>query len=786
MDRHVSLTGGHLVIDFPVSKRYLELCKWDKEREFTHVRYTAATCDPDTFGRPDSKYELRPAILQRKTELFIVMTMYNEDEELFAKTMTSVSIRLLYVVCIVADGKTKIHPRVLTLLQTMGIYVPDVARSTVDGKPVTAHLFEFTTQLAVDKEMHIRSHKDGIVPVQVLFCLKEKNAKKINSHRWFFNAFGPILSPNVCVLLDVGTKPTGTSIYHLWRAFDRDSRVGGACGEIKAELGEGCRNILNPLVASQNFEYKMSNILDKPLESVFGYIQVLPGAFSAYRYSALQNTSPNVGPLASYFRGETLHGGEADVFSANMYLAEDRILCFELVTKRNAKWVLKYVKPQPDRTQAPKQMCQLPSQVAPISTSHSILLPLLTLPTTSELVSQRRRWLNGSFFAAVHSLTNCSKLFSSGHGPRRKLLFAIQTFYNLVNLMFSWVSIANFYLTFHFLFQAVKDPETDPFHGPGPTIFQVLQKVYFAAIVVQFIISFGNRPQGFPTLYYLLPTLFALIMGFLLYAGFYAVYQNILTAITTVQESTGVPIRTNIVNLLKNSSFRSIVISLASTYGMYAFSSLLHFDVWHVVTSMVQYMFLLPTYTNVFTVYAFCNLHDISWGTKGDNVASKAGSTSSAPTTTPKPGEPIPPPRTGLLITLPTDDPQTLNEAYIASLKELEQKPQQTRTKRDAQTKLDDYFRMYRTKVVLAWLATNGVMIIGLTYPAVEEAFTKWGDGVNLYLAIIFWSVCGLSVVRFLGSCAYLVLWMMERSFDGTFGRKPFDIEKERGDVRRR
>lgn len=39
------------------------------------------------------------------------------------------------------------------------------------------------------------------MPVQMIFCLKEKNAKKINSHRWFFNAFGPVLQPNIwCVL----------------------------------------------------------------------------------------------------------------------------------------------------------------------------------------------------------------------------------------------------------------------------------------------------------------------------------------------------------------------------------------------------------------------------------------------------------------------------------------------------------------------------------------------------------------------------------------------------------
>jgi chitin synthase len=137
--------------------------------------------------------------------------------------------------------------------------------------------------------------------------------------------------------------------------------------------GKHWRGILNPLgklrayqnitklnnvsVASQDFEYKTSNILDKTTESMFGYISVLvrpfawsltpfsdvlflqPGAFSAYRcassyppnsitltffrYIALQNDERGIGPLASYFKGEILHGRDTDIFTSNMYLAED-------------------------------------------------------------------------------------------------------------------------------------------------------------------------------------------------------------------------------------------------------------------------------------------------------------------------------------------------------------------------------------------------------------------------------------------------------------------------------
>ena len=161
--------------------------------------------------------------------------------------------------------------------------------------------------------------------------------------------------PEICVLIDAGTKPGHKSIYYLWEAFYNDPHLGGACGEIHAMI-KGGKKLLNPLVAAQNFEYKMSNILDKPLESSFGYVSVLPGAFSAYRYRAIQGR-----PLEQYFHGDHsladrlgakgIHG--MNIFTKNMFLAEDRILCFELVAKAGDRWTLTYVKPSKAETDVP-------------------------------------------------------------------------------------------------------------------------------------------------------------------------------------------------------------------------------------------------------------------------------------------------------------------------------------------------------------------------------------------------------------------------------------------------
>ncbi|KAL1926303.1 hypothetical protein VTP01DRAFT_6000 [Rhizomucor pusillus] len=732
----IRLTHGNLVINCPVPDKLLSAVP-RKDEEFSTMRYTAVTCEPDEF--PHKNYALRQQRYNRHTELFIVITMYNEDEVLFARTMHGVMKNIAHlcslrnskmwgpegwkkvVVSIVADGRKVINKRVLSVLAAMGVYQAGIAKNVVDDKPVKAHLYEFTTQISVDQDMKLKGADKGIVPVQVLFCLKEKNAKKINSHRWFFNAFGPLLQPNVCVLLDVGTRPGNISLYQLWKTFDRQPNVGGACGEIRAMLGPAYRYLLNPLVAAQNFEYKMSNILDKPMESVFGYISVLPGAFSAYRYKALQNDINGHGPLEKYFKGEALHGAAgAGLFEANMYLAEDRILCFELVAKRNDRWLLQYCNTAFAETDVPDGL--------------------------AEFISQRRRWLNGSFFAGVYSLWHFQAVWNSSHSLTRMILLAIQTGYNVVSLLFSWFALGNFYITFYFITKSLADPDADPFgNGWGSRLFDIFRYVYLFVIVVVFICSLGNRPQGSKWLFATCLAVFSVIMCYMLFASSWLVYKGIEFAKQDIKWTSDSSV--NLVLALENPGLRNMLVSVMATYGLYLVSSLLYAQPWHMVTSFLPYLILLPGYINILNIFAFCNTHDVSWGTKGDNTVSKdlGVVTRQKKTGGSKDEEEVE-------LFLPADQ-LDINSEYEEALQDLERKKVDPVP---ATPNRDDYHRSFRTHLVLLWIACNALLVSLTTSTQYDIIFVE--SAGETYMAVILWTNAGLAAFRFVGSLMYLIL----------------------------
>ncbi|KAK0388779.1 hypothetical protein NLU13_5022 [Sarocladium strictum] len=716
--REVQLINGELILECKIPTILYSFLPRRDEVEFTHMRYTAVTCDPDDFVPKGYKLRQQIGRTARETELFICVTMYNEDEIGFTRTMHAVMKNIAHfcsrsrsrtwgeagwqkiVVAIISDGREKIHPRTLDALAAMGVYQHGIAKNYVNNRAVQAHVYEYTTQVSLDSDLKFKGAEKGIVPCQMIFCLKEKNQRKLNSHRWFFNAFGKALNPNVCILLDVGTRPGTNSLYHLWKAFDTDSNVAGACGEIKAMKGKFGSNLLNPLVASQNFEYKMSNILDKPLESVFGYITVLPGALSAYRYHALQNDETGHGPLSQYFKGETLHGQHADVFTANMYLAEDRILCWELVAKRNERWVLKYVKGCKGETDVPDAV--------------------------PEFISQRRRWLNGAFFAAVYSLVNCRQIMTTDHTLARKILLSIEFVYQFVQVLFTYFSLANFYLTFYFIAGGLADKRVDPFgHGIAKVIFIILRFTCILLIASQFILSLGNRPQGAKKLYFASMIIYAVIMMYTTFACVYIIVRQLTGDDKTVS--------------IGDNVFTNLIVSTVSTYGLYLFMSLLYLEPWHMLTSFVQYFLLLPSYICTLQVYAFCNTHDVTWGTKGDNVMKTDLGNAVGKGQT-------------VELEMPSEQ-LDIDSGYDEALRNLRDRVEvPTPPVSEAQMQ-EDYYKSVRTYMVLIWMIANGILAMG-----VSEAYGSSGIGDNFYLRFILWSVAGLALFRAIGSTTYAVM----------------------------
>ncbi|KNE63326.1 hypothetical protein AMAG_08465 [Allomyces macrogynus ATCC 38327] len=733
-----------------------------REHDTQFLRYTAVTCDADDFVAQE--YQLRQTHATTKVDLLICITMYNEPPEHFVKTMQGVQRNLRQLlkmpewssddwrrvlVVVVSDGRAKIHPDTLTLLGLMGGYQDGVMKKAYQGLPTQAHLFEVTTmaQFHGDPESGTKPvypgarNNEAVVPLQLLFCLKEQNKQKISSHRWFFNAFAQSLKPEVCLLIDVGTKPLDKSIYYLWRVFHDDAQVGGACGEIAVE--GTFLSMLKPITAAQNFEYKMSNVLDKPLESAVGYISVLPGAFSAYRWDALEGV-----PLREYFKGETLHRS-GDVVTSNMYLAEDRVLCFELVAKKGCNWVLRYEKNSVAVTDAPE--------------------------TYAEFIQQRRRWLNGSTFAFLAAFGNLSRIVTeSGHSVVRKTALVLEFLYMIVQFLFSFVALAHFYLALHFLvngFLALMDrPEAvtltlvptltrspTAYHVVG-AVLRVLRPLYVFALCVTFLASLGNVPSKARGIFLMVIALFAIEA---------AVMLALMVISTWVQfqinpDVSAALAQFNWASLAAPNDAAALVVvtllALGATYGVFFISSCMYWEFYHPIANILQYTILLPSYINVLQIYAYCNISDLSWGTKQDTAVAPAAGGGGAGSAAPVDDDDL-----ARVPMLPAADYLAAATARfhdsIAPVMAHQDTDGEDKKKAAAAPPKQDKdanFREFRTVWLVTWVFVNGCVAGALLSPA-TMGIKDAAEFQQKYLLGLSLSVLALTLLRFAGS---LVFWL--------------------------
>jgi chitin synthase len=238
---------------------------------------------------------------------------------------------------------------------------------------------------------------------------------------------------------------------------------------------------------------------------------------------------------------------------------------------------------------------------------------------------------------------------------------------------------------------------------------------------------------------------YSVIMAYTTFAALYIVISQLKNPKTSLT--------------LGNNVFTNLIVSTGSTLGLYFLMSFLYLDPWHMFTSSAQYFALLPSYICTLQVYAFCNTHDVTWGTKGDNVIHiDLGAAVSGKGNT-------------VELEMPSEQ-LDIDSGYDEALRNLRDRLEVVPEGVSEAQQQEDYYRAVRTYMVVAWMIANAVLAM-----AVSEAYNSTHVSHNFYLKFILWSVAAVAIFRALGSSAFGIINIVHMIAEG---RMKMSLEKVR------
>lgn len=109
-----------------------------------------------------------------------------------------------------------------------------------------------------------------------------------------------------------------------------------------------------------------------------------------------------------------------------------------------------------------------------------------------------------------------------------------------------------------------------------------------------------------------------------------------------------------------------------------------------------------------------------------------------------------------------TDSTTSLLRGNNAKVPPPQAKPKKTVSRQaDIKTLQSDYYRSFRTQILLLWIVANGALVITISSDQLEP-YLVLKDGSNLYVTIVVWIITVGATGRFLGSVVYLLGWIWQ------------------------
>ncbi|MFT7560126.1 MAG: chitin synthase [Flavobacteriales bacterium] len=498
-----------------------------------------------------------------------VITLYNEDGEFLHKTLSSIARNIAayceslgdqkkpsFNVVIVVDGVAKISDTCQHVLNNFGLFLMDLDDLDHDALMYTRKLSPSILEGPSDIA------KNSLVDAEVNFSVlvKKINAGKLDSHWWYYRVFCELYIPEYVFQLDAGSVVTDNALRSMVEIFDTQPDVGGLASSIRPEKSP---KLHSPLEVWQFGQFMKSVLLEWPSEIASGYLSVIPGQFSALRWNAIRSTPDDGGtdrPLDVYFKGL----GDLTPYESALYLAEDRVLCREIVTDHTESWRLDMAEDSIAYTDA----CE----------------------SWGELLRQRKRWCNGYLACRSSFITTSRKLLTGDarSGAGKLKIFGASVYHSL-QLLLDWF-IPCFYLGAAFgLSLGVWESSylTSNLSGLYATFFSVF---IFSLIAQVYIAAQGE-----------LTSLRKVVLGgAAFFQSLYIVFSASLLVISEVDM------------IIPFMLVLFLVLSLPLAAITRERESL-----WSLLVLSIPFTLSRPSVAFMLWLYAIVNFHDSSWGTKG-------------------------------------------------------------------------------------------------------------------------------------------------------------------------
>ena len=407
-------------------------------------------------------------------------------------------------------------------------------------------------------------------------------------------------------MLDIGTRADDYALLKLYNHMRADPECGGCCGEIEVDLSAnnddscGCSGSSGDdgglgtylVQAAQFFEYKLGHTPDKACEAFFGFTSVLPGAYSVFRWKAIKGE-----PLDAFFKNVT-RTVTPTCAEANEYLAEDRIMCLQIYIKVGEANKLAYVPDAKAFTDAP--------------------------PDMMTLMKQRRRWMNGAFFGTKKVIANFINMVSckrTRHGCCSKCLMVFFMVYttSLFFLQFFIVGamFAAVYAFYDQVFASVFDGSWVLKQAYNDGIFTLIFAYFYIFLLVMvLILSLALPLEKAKGWFNIVVGIFSLLTAFSIFGMiFYLAVSSFYPP-----EKKYLPIDKEWIPT-GDTNFSYLVLAGVIMLSIYLVPFIMRpidflSNMGGYIVGLLSYIMLIPMFVNVFSIYAFSNLHDVSWGNR--------------------------------------------------------------------------------------------------------------------------------------------------------------------------